>query len=156
MGCDPGVAIVCPAGDKGAVVVTVTVMDCYGSPIVNRSVTCSVTSMTGVFCFCAAESSQVGTTDSNGRVTFTYNNFGGSGTLTFSADCMGVPLGPSNSQVVRGPDNDGNCVVDARDLVRFAIGFGTADARYDYNCDGIVNGIDLLAFAQHYGHLCPS
>ena len=45
-------------------------------------------------------------------------------------------------------DNDG--IVNARDLARFRVVFGTADADADFNGDGIVNAQDLGVLRQLY------
>ncbi|MFH1220622.1 MAG: hypothetical protein V1694_09255 [Candidatus Eisenbacteria bacterium] len=154
-GCNPNIPVVCPAGDKGMVKVTVTVRDCYGTPLANQSVTCNAIPASGAFCFCTGEDPQVGRTDNNGQVFYVYDNFGGCGDLQFSAVCQGVTLGPSNIVSIRSPDSDGSCSVNSVDLSRFASRYGTTDTCCDYNCDGIVNSIDLSTFALHYGHVCP-
>jgi len=153
--CDPNIAVVCPVGDKGMVRFTVTVLDCYGTPLAYKSVTCNAIPASGAFCFCAGEDPQVGTTNISGQVFYVYDNFGGCGGLQFNAVCQGVTLGPSNIVSIRSPDSDGSCSVNSVDLSRFASKYGTGDTCSDYNCDGVVNSIDLSTFALHYGHACP-
>lgn len=153
--CNPNTAVVCPAGDIGSVLVTVTVRNVYGDPLPGKLVNCQAVPVTGAFCFCPGETPQSGTTDVNGQVFFTFDNFGGCGDLQFGADCEGVIFIPSPTIYIASPDNNGDCVVNAIDLSVFAAAYGTANPCHDYNCDGVVNAIDLSIFAAHYGHVCP-
>jgi hypothetical protein len=65
----------------------------------------------------------------------------------------GTPIGPGNAV---SPDQDGNLVVDARDLsevVRRV--FRPVDAAADFNGDGVTNTYDLALFMRHQGHRRP-
>jgi hypothetical protein len=111
--------------------------------------------VSGTFCFCPGETPQTGITDSNGQVFFTFNNFGGCGTLRFGADCEGVVFIPSPTIYVASVDNNGTCNVDALDLSAFGTAYGSNIPCHDYNCDGVVNALDLSVFGSNYGHACP-
>lgn len=154
-GCDPNIAVVCPTGDKGLIRVVVTVLDCYGTPLVGVSVRCDALQVSGVLCFCTGENPQTGVTGPSGQVTFIFSRFGGCGSVKFQAVCLGVTLGPSSVIGVRSPDISGDCLVNALDLSRFGLIYGTGDPCGDYNCDGTVNALDLSTFGTHYGHACP-
>jgi hypothetical protein len=153
--CNPDRAIVCPAGDAGSVLVTVTVRNVYGDPLAGKTVNCQAVVVSGAFCFCPGETPQTGVTDINGQVFFTFNNFGGCGTLRFGADCDGVVFIPSSTIYVASPDNNADCVVNLVDLANFGSNYGSAAPCYDYNCDGVVNLVDLSVFGSHYGDVCP-
>jgi hypothetical protein len=154
--CNPNTAVVCPKGDLGSVLVTVTVRNVYGDPLANKVVNCLATPVTGTFCFCAGQTPQVDTTDVNGKAYFTFIKFGGCGNLQFDANCEGVIFNPSPTIYIASPDNNGTCKVDGSDLLNFAAAYGKLGLPcHDYNCDGKTDGIDLLGFAQHYGHQCP-
>jgi hypothetical protein len=153
--CNPNKAVVCPKGDMGSVLVTVTVRNVYGDPLPAKTVNCQAVPVTGTFCFCPLETPQTGVTGGSGVVQFTFNNFGGCGNLKFTADCEGVFFNASPNIYIASPDNNGTCVVNGVDLSVFAGGFGTNNPCHDFNCDGTVNGIDLSIFAGHFGHVCP-
>jgi len=153
--CNPNGAVVCPRGDMGSVLVTVTVRNVYGDPLPGKTVNCQAVPVTGAFCFCPGQTPQAGVTDLNGQVFFTFFKFGGCGNLKFGADCDAVVFNPSANIYIASPDNDGNCVVNSVDLARFAQAYGTNNPCSDYNCSGSVNSVDLAIYAQHYGHACP-
>jgi hypothetical protein len=94
-------------------------------------------------------------TNGSGVVQFTFNNFGGCGTLQFGADCESVVFTPSPTIYIASPDNNGTCSVNGVDLTIFAAAYGTSNPCHDFNCSGVVDGIDLTLFATHYGHVCP-
>jgi hypothetical protein len=154
-GCDPNIAVVCPAGDRGLVRVVVTVKDCYGTPLAGKTVSCDALQFSGALCFCTGQDPQTGVTNVNGEVTFNFVRFGGCGGVQFVAICDAVTLGPSSVIGVRSPDITGDCLVNALDLSRFGLIYGTSDPCGDYNCDGTVNALDLSTFGLHYGHVCP-
>ena len=52
------------------------------------------------------------------------------------------------------PDVDGDGRVTALDLFRIARAFGSAGPRYDLNHDGIVNVVDMIVVALHFGQRC--
>jgi hypothetical protein len=152
-----GVALACPGGNQiGAPVVTVTVIDMYAMPIVGAEVECFATwSAPDVFCFCPGEEAQVGITDEDGVVVFTFNEFGGCGQMAFGAECRGVPLFPSPQIFVCSPDCNGDCVVNLYDFGYFATYYLEAEPCCDYDCDGLVTLADFGTFALHYSHACP-
>lgn len=154
-GCDPNIGVVCPAGDKGLIQVVVTVKDCYGTPLAGKTVDCHAQPVSGTLCFCAGQNPQTGVTNVNGEVTYNFIRFGGCGSVQFTAVVQGVTLGPSVAIGARSPDITGDCLVNALDLSRFGLIYGTADPCGDYNCDGTVNALDLSVFGIHYGHVCP-
>jgi hypothetical protein len=128
--CNPNTAVICPQGDWGSVLVTVTVRNVYGDP-------------------------QAGVTNAGGQVQFTFIKFGGCGNLKFTADCEGVFFNASPNIYIASPDNNGNCNVNAVDLTVFAGAFGSNNPCHDYNCSGTVNAVDLTLFATHFGDVCP-
>jgi len=154
-GCNPNTVVVCPAGDKGMVGVTVTAKDCYGTPCANLSVICSGDLATfGSLCFCGnGDAFQTGTTDINGQVSYVFDNFGACGDLQFIAEWQGETLGPSNIVWARSPAVF--CDINSVALSRFASKYGTTEPCCDFDCDGAVNAIDLSTFALHFGHTCP-
>lgn len=154
--CNPNAAVVCPFGDLGSVLVTVTVRNVYGDPLPGKTVNCQAQVVTGTFCFCPGESPQTGVTDLNGQAFFTFNNFGGCGDLQFGADCEGVVFIPSSTIYIASPDNNGTCNVDALDLSVFGVNYGVSGVPcHDYNCDGTIDALDLSVFGASYGHACP-
>ena len=152
--CNPSTAVVCPAGDMGHILVTVTTRDCYGSPLPDVGVTCYPYYEDG-FCFCLGEDSKSGITDVNGEVFLTFAKFGGCGDLEFYAEAFGVVIGPSLPVFIAGPDKDGTCVVNLSDFSSFASSFLTSDPCFDFNCDGIVDLSDFGGFASHEGIRIP-
>jgi hypothetical protein len=152
-----GVALVCPGGGTvGAPLVTVTVIDMYGMPISGEEVECTATWETpDVFCFCPGENPQVGITDGDGVVQFVFNDFGGCGEMAFYAECLGVPLYPSPTIYVCGPDNNGDCEISLYDFAFFALNYLGSEPCCDYDCDGLVGLADFGLFALHYQHACP-
>ena len=153
--CNPNTAVVCPAGDLGSVLVTVTVRNVYGDPLPSKTVNCQATPVTGTFCFCSGQNPQSGVTDSNGQVFFTFDRFGGTGNLQFDADCEGVSFIPSTTIYIASPDVNGSCVVDAVDFSLFGIQYMLPYPPCDFNCDGIVDAIDFSVFGAQYLHICP-
>lgn len=65
-----------------------------------------------------------------------------------------VPAGPETH---RTPDLDFNGVVDIQDFAIFGTTYcGVYDPCSDYNCDGLVDLIDLLLFNRHFLHAGPN
>ena len=153
--CNPNTAVICPKGDMGSVLVTVTVRNVYGDPLPGKTVNCQAVPVAGTFCFCAGQTPQTGVTNVSGVVQFTFFKFGGCGNLKFTADCESVIFNPSPNIYIASPDNNGTCVVNGVDLAIFAGSFGTNNPCHDFNCSGVVNGVDLSIFAGHFGHVCP-
>ena len=153
----PGGALVCPGGDtEGAPLVTVTVIDMYGMPISGGEVECAATwSAPDVFCFCPGESVQQDSTNGDGVVLFLFNDFGGCGEVSFSAECRGVMLYPSPTIYVGSPDCNGDCQVNLYDFAYFAMNYLEPFRCCDYDCDGLVTLTDFGTFASHYFHECP-
>ena len=54
------------------------------------------------------------------------------------------------------PDQDGNLVVDGRDVARVRSKLGTADPTADFNLDGMVTQADLDSVQAHLGHFDPA
>jgi hypothetical protein len=152
-----GVALACPGGDQvGAPIVTVTVIDMFAMPIPGAEVECYATwSAPDVFCFCPGEDVQHDTTDADGVVRFTFDNFGGCGEITFGAECRGVVLYPSPAIYVTSPDCNGDCQVTLHDFARFATHFLDAWPCCDYDCSGLVDLTDFGTFASHFPEACP-
>jgi hypothetical protein len=148
--CGLGVAVMCPRGDVGQVLVTVTVRDCYGTPLGDLAVTVTPVNWRGRFCVWPGDTVWVGMTNAQGEVAHYCSKWGGCGDIQFSAVCAGVVLGPSQAVRVISPDINGTCVVDAMDFGIFAGRYGTNNSCTDYNCDGTVNAIDFGKFAPHF------
>ncbi|MGQ9603288.1 MAG: hypothetical protein ACUVUU_03670 [bacterium] len=153
--CNPDKAVVCPQGDAGSVLVTVTVRNAYGDPLPDKVVDCYAQTVSGTFCFCAGVESQTDTTDEYGRAYFVFDRFGGLGTIRFGAECQGVVFNPSENIVIVSFDSDGTCGVDLTDFSRFAGAYGGSNSSYDYDCNGTVALPDFIVFANHYIHACP-
>ena len=160
--CAPD-ATLCPNGDYHTVDVTVTVKDCYGTPLAGQMVTVNASPPGSPFCYCPdgepvphdySDSKIVGPTGSSGVVVATFDKVGGCGDMVFWATTAGVTAGPSLSIYIASPDNNGDCSVDLIDFGNFALAFTTADPCSDYNCDGLVDLIDFGNFAQHFTHHC--
>ncbi|HVP58906.1 MAG TPA: hypothetical protein VMU02_12495, partial [bacterium] len=109
--CNPDKAVVCPKGDMGSVLVTVTVRNVYGDPLSGKTVNCQAVPVTGTFCFCTGQTPQSGVTNGSGVVQFTFIKFGGCGTIHFTADCEGVSFNASPTITIVSPDNNGTCSV---------------------------------------------
>jgi hypothetical protein len=154
-GCDPDIAVVCPASDMGMIQVTVTVRNIYGDPLPGKIVDCWAIEVAGPFCWCPGESLQTDTSDINGQCFFYFHNFGGCGTIQFGAQSETVVFTPSPTIEVRSPDINGDCIVNLTDFIAFASMYLTANPCGDYNCDGIVNLTVFIVFASHYLHVCP-
>jgi hypothetical protein len=138
----------------GAVYVTVTARDCYGTPLSGVGVTCYPYYEEG-FCFCTGEDSKSDITDINGQAFFTFSKFGGCGELEFWASFWGVLAGPSLPVFIASPDANGTCGVDLIDFTMFAESYLGENPCFDFNCDGIVDLVDFGEFASHYLHSCP-
>jgi hypothetical protein len=154
-GCDPDIAVVCPASDLGQIQVTVTVRNIYGDPLPGKVVDCWAEEVAGVFCWCPGESAQVDTSDMSGQCFFYFTDFGGCGTLQFGAQSEGVNFTPSPTIDVSSPDINADCVVDLLDFIIFAGEYHGTNPCCDYNCDGTVDLLDFITFAAHYHHGCP-
>lgn len=155
----PSCGAYCPASDMDVVTVTVTVKDCYGTPLEGIVVTVTEAAGATGHCWCPGEDAKVCTTDASGVCTVQFSDFGGCGgtgcSLQFQADAEGVILGPSQVIVSASPDGNGDCVVNLTDFIAFASVYQTADCCSDFNCDGVVNLTDFISFASHYQHGCP-
>ena len=153
--CVPTSAVVCPASDIDNIHVTVTVRNVYGDPLEGKTVDCYGIEVSGVFCWCPAESLKTDITDANGQAFFDFTDFGGCGNVQFGATCEGVVFNPCAQIFVASPDINGDCSVDGPDFAMFASAYLTANPCMDYNCDGFVDGPDFAFFAAHYLHACP-
>jgi hypothetical protein len=163
-GCAPGAAI-CPYGDFDIVTVTVTVRDCYGTPLAGQTVLVNAIPVGGPFCYCPdgepapndyEDSKIVGPTNAAGVIAATFRKFGGCGYMDFYGTIGTVTAGPSASIYIANADNNGDCVVNLVDFGNFASDYLTGDACHDYDCNGIVNLVDFGSFATHYRHDCDS
>jgi hypothetical protein len=162
--CAPGAAI-CPNGDYDFVTVTVTVIDCYGTPLAGHMVTVNATPAGAPFCYCPdgepapddyEDSKIVGPTNAAGVIAAVFRKFGGCGDLEFYATIGTVVAGPSNSIYIASPDNTGDCAVNLVDFGNFALDFNGTNPCSDYNCDGAVNLVDFGNFALHFNHNCTN
>jgi len=152
--CAPGAAV-CPAGDLQGVDVTVTVRDCYGTPLPNQMVDVSGSAVSpAIFCFCVSPKT-VGPTDALGQATAHFDDFGGCGDVQFYATIGIVVAGPSPAITIGSPDADGTCLVNLIDFGVFAANYFTTATCSDYDCSGLVDLIDFGVFAAHYFHGCP-
>lgn len=155
-------ATVCPGGDMDTVRVSITVRDCYGTPLPGLMVTVYPTAASTInLRFCIGEESKaVGPTDVTGYTQADFAGFGGCDYLSFEALVSGVILGPSPAIHIASPDYVQDwqapmCIVDLVDFSWFAKSFLTNDPCWDYNCDGQVNLLDFGRFAQHFLDNCP-
>lgn len=155
-------ANICPGGDRDTITVTVTVLDCYGNPVVGENAT--ITPVSAGFVFKLADSTKVLVTNGSGVVSAKYYCFGGCGNLTFQAVCNGVTLGPSANIYIVNLDYVTSAPTfkcDALDLSPFGQNYGTTTYPCgNYNCstDGKTDALDLSVLGQHYGHsntMCP-
>jgi hypothetical protein len=138
-----------------AVTVTVTVRDCYGTLLPGIAVTVNAVPGGAPFCYCAGEDPQAGVTDGSGQVVVTYDEFGGCGQLSFTAQAGVALIGPSTAITIGSPDNSGDCQINLVDFGGFAQQYFSSSPCSDYNCDGTVNLVDFGTFAQHYFDTCP-
>jgi len=153
-------AAICPGGDMDTVWVSVTVRDCYGTPLSGLMVTVFPTAASATaFRFCIGEDSKtVGPTDVTGTTVAYFPRFGGCGSLSFEAEVSGIILGPSSYIHIASPEYANDCQVSLVDFGWFALNYLTTNSCSDYNCDGLVNLIDFGIFAQHFlvcGCVCP-
>lgn len=162
--CTPGAAM-CPNGDYDQVDVTVTVKDCYGTPLAGQMVVVNANPAGAPFCYCAdgepapndfSDSKMVGPTNASGVVVATFDKVGGCGDMDFYATIGTVTAGPSVAIYIASPDNNSDCNVNLIDFGNFAGVYLTGDDCSDYNCDGIVNLIDFGNFSSHYFHTCTN
>ncbi len=162
--CTPGAAM-CPNGDYDQVNVTVTVKDCYGTPLAGQMVTVNANPAGVPFCYCTdgepapndySDSKMVGPTNAAGVVVATFKKIGGCGDMDFYATIGTVTAGPSPSIYIANVDNTGDCACNLIDFGNFATAYNVtpADPCSDYNCDGAVNLVDFGNFATHYNHDC--
>ncbi len=155
----PDCGAYCPAGDYGTVTVTVTVKDCYDTPLEGIEVTVTEAAGGTGHCWCPGEDAKVCTTDASGVCQVTFSAFGGcDGTdcaLQFQADAEGVILGPSLPITAASVDNNADCSVTLSDFINFAGVYLTSDCCSDYDCNGSVALSDFINFANHYLHSCP-
>jgi hypothetical protein len=149
-------AVVCPAGDYDQVIVTVTVIDCYGMPMVGLDVAIYPDPSAAGFCFCPGEDTLMVTTDSYGVAEVEFSRFSGCGELRWYGEANYVIMGPSPYIFINSPDCYNNdCEVNLSDFVRFATFYSGNHACCDYNGDGGVNLTDFIRFSSHYSHTCP-
>lgn len=147
-------AVVCPRGGYDTVIVTVTVLNCFGVPIPGMEVTVYPDPDATGFCFCPGEETKQDTSDVNGMLTVEFSRFGGCGSLRWCAEAQGVNIFPSIPIEIASPDIDGSCEIDLFDFVRFATKYSGQDPCCDYNFDGGVNLTDFISFSEHYSHTC--
>jgi hypothetical protein len=164
----PGAAI-CPNGDLDVITVTVTVLDCYGTPLSGKNVVIWAYSEE-TFCWCPdgeptpyqlEDTKLVGPTNAAGVVAAQFKKFGGCGNIKFYATVDydtpdEVVLGPSVWMRIASPDNNSDCLVNLADFGNFALMYppNPYDECGDFNCDGAVNLADFGTFALHYTHHC--
>jgi hypothetical protein len=161
----PDCGAYCPAGDMDMVTVTVTVRDCYGTPLPGLAVV--VEPIIGMYgdppspghCFCPGEEAKTCITDASATCSVNFSDFGGCDGddcgLEFSAVCEGIELGPSNRIITASPDANADCQVNLIDFISFATMYITGECCGDYDCDGIIILTDFIVFASHYTHHCP-
>jgi hypothetical protein len=68
-------------------------------------------------------------------------------------ECLGVTLHSDTLQWL-SPDMNGDSTVTVEDSLIFASDWLTTASRSDFNCDGMVDGLDLAIFDAHYWHAC--
>ena len=90
-------AVVCPAGGYDQVMVTITVVDCYGVPMESLEVAIYPDPLATGFCFCPGEDTVMVTTDINGTAAAEFGRFGGCGDLRWYGEARYVIMGPSPS-----------------------------------------------------------
>jgi hypothetical protein len=152
--CTPDAAV-CPGGDFDVITLTIIVRDCFAVPMPGMMVTVSPVPVGGSPYICPGEESKtVGPTDANGWTEVQFPEFGGCGTIQFSAEVSSVEIGPSNPVFVITPDYSGDGLVNLIDFGWFATRYLTADPCFDYNCDGIVDLKDFGQFASHFLDWC--
>ncbi len=157
----PGAAF-CPNGDMNVITVSVTLRDCYGTPLPGKDVIVWAYADDD-FCYCPdgepapyqlEDTKLVGPTDAAGTVTAEFKKIGGCGDMQFYATVDDIVLGPSNWMSIASPDNTSDCVVNLVDFGNFATNYNGTDPCSDFNCDGTVNLVDFGEFATHYNHDC--
>ncbi|MFH1313925.1 MAG: Ig-like domain-containing protein [Candidatus Eisenbacteria bacterium] len=151
--CSPG-ATVCPEGDGDVITVFIELIDQYGMPVGDQPVDIWADLDATGFRYCPLEDLKTTVTNIDGQATVTFARFGGCGDLSFYAECLYVPIGPSDLIYVASYDNDGNLQVDLNDFIGFAGAYLTANPCCDYDCSGLVDLSDFIQFAGHYLHAC--
>ena len=151
----------CPEGDLDIVMVKVTDLDCYGTPLPDKVVTIKpIIPVASYYCFCPEDTAKVCTTNVAAECSVYFQYFGGCGDkvdceLQFSAISDDVEIGPSNAIVTASPDSDGDCDVDLLDFIYFATQYLSDACCANYDCVGGVALLDFITFATHYLHSCP-
>lgn len=150
-GCNPGVAIICPAGDLGGIQVTAT--EAPGYPV-GTTITC--TAGGPGLCICPNESPQTQTVPAgNPVVNFTFSREGGCGNISFTVVSTFSGAAPLTPVIfLASPDYNGDCQVNLSDFILFAQCFLAINPCCDYDCDGMVTLMDFITFAAHYLHWC--
>jgi hypothetical protein len=163
--CAPEIAVVCPAGDWGGITVTICLKDEYGTPIPGHDVFCNVeehVTPEGYVCICPCDMNQTLFTDALGCVEFVFTHLGGCGAVVFRAEAGGLEI-ESDPVIIKSPDmvpgttDPGRwCEVNLADFIKLATYYLTNDPCPDLNCSDIIDLADLIAFASHYIHYCPT
>ena len=144
----------------------VTVRDCFDTPVSNCPVTAAVApAPTGTLALCACEPlAKSGTTSPSGVVYFEWRKIGGRGRAEVRLTAFGGELFgtiPSATFEFTSPDLNGSCQAGSSttiaDLGVFAGGLPPSPYRVesDFDCNGIVNVIDLGLWAGGLGIGCP-
>ena len=168
-----GTLLVCPAGDGPALssigaTVNVTVLACDSSPTsgIPADEFWIVSHNSTSLALCGGHLSSNGDADidANGQTTISGSVAAGGFSSDVHVVAQGFAIGLSCDPdvalplVLVSPDISGDLVVGIVDVALFAIGFPSSvkpyDARLDFNGDGIVNLVDLSAFARHLHHRC--
>jgi hypothetical protein len=148
-------------------VITSTVLDSFGVPVVGCLVTVTLVPLLGSpLCVCAPCNPQAAVTDGFGVAASTFSKVGGHGILTASVEACGVVIGAPVIPFT-SPDLDASCellpmgATTLVDLALFASGLPPGyEVWIDYNCSGMpINVVDLGIFAGGVGKgcdgLCP-
>jgi hypothetical protein len=154
----PSHGVVCPAGDRDTLRVTVAVLDSTGTPVEGMwADNVDLTWLRDKYadpvpCTTEVFFDEV-VTDAYGRAGVNWSHMGGcDNQLTASVADSG--LSDTVEVVVTSYDFTGDNKVTGPDLSAFATIYGTDELCGDYDGDGGVDALDLSEFGQHYGDFC--
>lgn len=143
---------------------TVTLLDAVGAPVLGWPTTCTLVGVPpNPFCSCCPNP-QTGVTGPGGVIVYTWRKLGGRGFLEVVVSAAPAPVVFTLPVPFTSPDLNGSCEpapassVTVIDLALMASCLPPAPycTRNDFNCNGVVNIIDVAIWSGGLGKGCAS
>jgi hypothetical protein len=149
-----------PGGGWDVLTVSVSLRDVFDTPVPDCSTSCTLVPDALAFCSCCPVT-QIGVTDTEGVVQFTWDQIGGRGEIDIvpeALSCIKLTIaGPTIT--FTSADLEGGCQneplgVGVIDMGIWVGGLQVYREASDYDCDGTVDVIDFALWAGGLGSGC--